>query len=167
MSLRSDQNRGRPRRRRFVFGTPQDGTAYGRVVADSHTEERWIAIPSESVERIAGTDDLTDTNCVPLRELAPDELPDGATDTDWRQLAVDLQVKTPLTQREADVYVLCRWFGLERGEIATTLDISPNTVDNHLQNVKDIDDEITELVINTIEALDLTDPVLSALPDPD
>jgi len=158
-------DRDRPGGRRFVFGTPQGGETYGRVVEDGADELRWVVLPTETVADLAGDEEPTSVERVPLRDWDRGELPDGAREVDWCQLAVDLHVRTPLARREADVYVLRRWFGLGRSEIANELEISPNTVDNHLQNVADIDDEMTELVVNTIRALGLADPVLAALPD--
>jgi hypothetical protein len=158
-------DRERPGGRRFAFGTPRGDETYGRVIEDAGVDPRWVVLPTENVRELACNDDLASAERVPLREWDSGELPEGAREVDWCQISVDLHVRTPLTRREADVYVLRRWFGLERSEIARELDISPNTVDNHLQNVKDIDDEMTKLVVNTIRALDIEDSVLSALPD--
>ncbi|WP_256391540.1 sigma factor-like helix-turn-helix DNA-binding protein [Natronoarchaeum rubrum] len=160
-------DRERPGGRRFAFGTPQGGETYGRIVEDAGVDPRWVVLPTETVRELAGDADLASAERVPLRKWDRGELPEGAREVDWCQISVDLHVRTPLTRREADVYVLRRWFGLGRSEIARELEISPNTVDNHLQNVKDIDDEMTELVVNTIRALDIEESVLSALPGVD
>jgi len=142
----------------IAVGIVRNGRVYGRVVRPMPPSEPCLVEISETT--VADRGDAESVDSVDRVRLRMDgNLIDEVRPADWRQYAVNLHVQTPLTRREADVYVLHNWFGLGRKGIASELGISPNTVDNHLQKVRSIDEEMTDLVLNTIEALNLTEQV--------
>ncbi|WP_135855094.1 helix-turn-helix transcriptional regulator [Halorussus salinus] len=146
----------------FLHGTPVGGEVYGRLSQAGETGIEWVTYSAEVLDRVVPDHEFSRPGRLDFTQLSADQrrvLQNAATQRDWRELAVDLHVKTPLTNREADVYVLRQWFALNRREIADQLDISPNTVDNHVQRVKEIDGEMIELVSNTIQYFDIAEEV--------
>jgi hypothetical protein len=156
--------RSRQRTVGFVWGEPSNGAVYGRVEGGPEDETLWVGIPIERTADLVGERIESSGRCRLAADLIRSELPSYVSHVDWRERAVDLNVRTPLTKREADVYVLRRWFGLDRTQIADELGISPNTVDNHLQRVKDIDSEMTRLVVDTAQSLGLVEDIAETLP---
>jgi len=135
----------------------------GRIDGDVAASPTWFRTASERLSELVDQPvDSCGRDQLDVRTVESG-LPDGFVSVDWRELAVDLNVRTPLTEREADVYVLHHQFGLDRTEIATTLSLSPNTVDNHLQRVRSIESEMTQLVVDTVESLGLVEDVAETI----
>jgi DNA-binding CsgD family transcriptional regulator len=142
----------------IAVGVVRNGRIYGRVTRPRPPSEPCLVeVPETIVAERGDAESIGSVDRVGLR--MDGNLISEVRPADWRQYAVNLHVRTPLARREADVYVLHNWFGLGRKGIASELGISPNTVDNHLQKVRGIDEEMTDLVLNTIEALNLTEQV--------
>lgn len=148
----------------FIWGEPSNGVVRGRFEGGRDDAPIWVSVPVDRTTDLVGERVESRGRCRLAADLVRPDLPSYVSVVDWRERSVDLNVRTPLTKREADVYVLRRWFGLERVEIADELEISPNTVDNHLQRVRDIDSEMTRLVVNTAQSLDLVEDVAETLP---
>lgn len=156
---------GRQRTVGFVWGEPADGAVHGRLEGSEDADRTWIRIPTDHTADFLGDRVESGGRCRLAADLVRPDLPEYVAVVDWRERAVDLNVRTPLTKREADVYVLHRWFGLDRTGIAEELSISPNTVDNHLQRVRDIDSEMTQLVADTARSLGLVEEVAENIPE--
>lgn len=137
----------------------------GRLDRGDEDQSVWIRTTTSRLSRFVDETVEGPGRSRVVGNILDGDLPSGVTEVDWRELSVDLHVRTPLTEREADVYVLHHRFGLDRAEIAAELSLSPNTVDNHLQRVRDIESEMKELVINTVESLDLTKDVAETIAD--
>lgn len=148
-----------------VWGTPYEETVLGRLERADEAPAVWIRTSPDRLEEFV--DDTVDGSgrSRPVGNRLDGDLPSGISAVDWRELSVDLHVRTPLTEREADVYVLHQRFGLDRAEIATELSLSPNTVDNHLQRVRNIESEMTQLVVDTVESLGLVEAVAETITD--
>lgn len=147
----------------FVWGEPCDGIVRGRFERRDG-DSLWVSVPAAKVVDLVGERVDSGGRCRFAADLVEPELPAYVSTVDWRARAVDLHVRTPLTKREADVYVLHRWFGLDRTGISDELDISPNTVDNHLQRIRNIDSEMIQLVADTVESLGLAEDVAESIP---
>lgn len=155
----------RQRTVKCVWGVPCEGVVLGRLDRGDGVPAVWIRTsPDRLREFVDGTIEAGG-RCRPSGDYLDGDLPPGVSEVDWRELSVDLHVRTPLTEREADVYILHRRFGLDRAEIAAELSISPNTVDNHLQRVRNIESEMTKLVVDTVESLGLVREVAETIAD--
>lgn len=148
-----------------VWGTPCEGMVWGRLDGGDGGSSLWIQTSPDRLREFVDATVESSGRCRTVGDRLDGDLPAGVSEVNWRELSVDLHVRTPLTEREADVYVLHQRFGLDRAEIAAELSISPNTVDNHLQRVRNIESEMTQLVVDTVESLGLVKDVAETIAD--
>jgi hypothetical protein len=148
-----------------VWGTPCGKMVWGRLDRGEGVSALWIQTSPNRLRTLVDATVETSGRCRTVENCLDGDLPADVSEVDWRELSVDLHVRTPLTEREADVYVLHQRFGLNRSEIAAELSISPNTVDNHLQRVRNIESEMTQLVVDTVESLGLVQDVAETIAD--